>query len=300
VVENKAVLLWLFTMNRLSCWLMGLVFSLSCGLAKADNTTNADIANNASANSTDSWFDDLTSTLYLGVGKGYHHTLVPGLEQEFNQGLLFVVTGELTWGNFFIETPMHRSGAYIYSVSIGYRFYQQQEHSFDLIASNYNVWLPDNKVSSATPQLDGLAIRLGDSVHGVRYQFQSQQHLLGVETGVDFVSHRGAIGRLSYSYLLPWRNLDLYLNAALTFETAKVVNYYYGVASEEVRPDRPLYQPDAGLKTHLGISAIYPLAEYWQLDGSVGVNLFNHSYLDSPLVTSSHEKMAMLMVRYVF
>jgi outer membrane protein len=277
-------------MNSLSRWLFGLIFSSCSCFANADTPA------------PQSWFDDLEGTLYLGVGKGYHHTLVPGLdqEQEINQGLLFVVTGELTWGNFFIETPMHRQGAHVYSASVGYRFYQQQQHSWDLISSNYNVWIPDNKISSATPQLTGLQIRNSDTLNSLRYQYQIKQHLIGVEAGFDLVSHHGAIGRISYSYLLPWRNLDLYLNAALTFEPAKVVNYYYGVAPEEVTPERPLYRAGAGIKTHVGISAIYPLAEHWQLDGSVGVNLFSRNYLDSPLVNRSHEQVTILMVRYVF
>jgi outer membrane scaffolding protein for murein synthesis (MipA/OmpV family) len=134
----------------------------------------------------------------------------------------------------------------------------------------------------------------------LRYQYQHQQHLLGVEAGLDLINHRGAIGRISYSYLLPWRNLDLYLNAALTLEAAKVVDYYYGVHTDEVRPDRPFYRPGAGLKTHLGITAIYPLAENWQLDGSFGLNFFSSSYLDSPLVTRSNEQLTIVMVRYVF
>jgi MipA family protein len=278
-------------MNIRRQWVLGLLFSLSCGYVQAED-----------ADTIKSWFEDFEGTLYLGVGKGFHNTLVPGLDQEhdINQGLLFVVTGDLRWGNFFIETPIHRSGAYVYSATIGYRFYQQQEHSWDLIASNYNIWIPDNKTSTASPQLDGLTIRNGDSVHALRYQYQSQQHAIGVEAGVDLIDHRGFIGRVSYSYLLPWRNLDLYLNAALTFEAAKVVNYYYGVHPDEVRPDRPLYRPGAGLKTHLGVTAIYPLAENWQLDGSVGLNLFSSSYLDSPLVTRSHEQVAIVMVRYVF
>ena len=273
-------------MNSSGHWFGGLLFGVCSFFTTAETP--------------ESWFDGLESTIYLGVGKGFQSTLVPGLEQELEQGLLFVVTGDLRWGNFFIETPIHRSGAYVYSASIGYRFYQQQGHSWDLITSNYNIWIPENKTSTASPQLDGLTIRNGDSVHALRYQYQHQQHAIGVEAGVDLLNHRGVIGRVSYSYLLPWRNLDLYLNAALTFEASKVVDYYYGVHPDEVRPDRPLYRPDAGLKTHLGMTAIYPLAENWQLDGSVGLNFFSSSYLDSPMVTRSHEQVAIVMVRYVF
>jgi MipA family protein len=252
------------------------------------------------AANADNWFDGLESTIYFGVGKGYHNMLVPGLEQGLNNDVLFVVSGDVKWGNFFIETPMHRRGTNIFSASIGYRFYQEQQHSWDVIASNYNMWLPDNRVSSASPQLDGLHIRKGDAIRAVRYQYQQQQHLFAAEAGYDMDSHHGAIGRLSYSYLLPWRNVDLYLNTALTWEGAKVVNYYYGVHPDEVRTDRPLYVAGAGLKTHLGVSAIYPLAENWQLDGSVGLNLFSRNYLRSPLVTRSQEEVAIMMVRYVF
>lgn len=254
----------------------------------------------ALADTTDGWFDGIESTFYLGVGKATQQTLVPGLENELDQGLLFLFTGDVRWGKFFLETPIHRTGTNINMTAIGYRFYQQHVHSWDVIASNYNTWLPDNKTSSASPQLAGLHIRKGDSVHAIRYQYQSQQHLLGVELGVDVLSHRGAIGRFSYSYVFPWRNLDFYLNAALSFESEKVVNYYYGVHPDEVRSDRPLYNAGAGVKAHMGITAIYPLAPKWQLDASLGVNLFSASYLDSPLVSRSHEQLVIVMVRYVF
>jgi outer membrane scaffolding protein for murein synthesis (MipA/OmpV family) len=273
---------------RLLCWLL----LGSCG--------SQALAAEPESSRISRWFDDFEGTVYLGVGKGFHQTLVPGLEDQLHNGLLFVLTGELKWRNFFIETPLHRSGANFYSAAFGYRFYQQDNHSWDLIASNYNIWLPENKVSTATPQLSGLHIRDADSVNSLRYQYQWRQHLFGVESGVDVLSHQGIINRLSYSYLWPWRNLDIYLNAALTFESNKVVNYYYGVSEAESRPDRPVYRSGAGLKTHLGLSVLYPLAENWQLDGSMGLNLFSSQYLDSPIVTKKQEYMAILMVRYVF
>lgn len=273
-------------MIRYGHWLIALLFSLCHGAAQADTT--------------EGWFEGIEGTFYLGVGTGAQQTLVPGLEKELDQKLLFLFTGDARWGNFFLETPIHRTGPNLNMTAVGYRFYQQQEHSWDVLASNYNTWVPGNKTSTASPQLTGLHIRLADSIQALRYQYQSQQHLLGAEFGVDILSHKGAIGRLSYSYVLPWRNLDFYLNAALSVESDKVVNYYYGVHPDEVGPERPLYQAGAGLKAHLGITAIYPLASKWQLDGSVGVNLFSHSYLDSPLVTRSHEQLAIVMVRYVF
>lgn len=273
-------------MMRKGYWFAGLLL-IFCSCAAAED-------------SSEGWFDGLESTFYLGVGKGSQQTLIPGLDQEFNRELMFLFTGDARWGDFFLETPIHRTGSNINWTAIGYRFYETQAHSWDLIASNYNAWLPDGKTSAAHPHLEGLALRQGDSIHAFRYQYQSLQHLLGAEVGVDLISHRGAIGRLSYSYLFPLRNLDIYLNAALSLESGKVVNYYFGVHPDEVRPGRPLYQPGAGLKTHLGISAIYPLAENWQLDGSFGLNFFSSSYLDSPLVTRSHEQLTIVMVRYVF
>lgn len=246
------------------------------------------------------WLDDFEGTFYLGVGKGFHNTLVPGLGDQINSGLRLILTGDVKWRNFFIETPMHRSGASIYSAAFGYRLFEQEQHSLDIIAINYNIGLPDKEVNNATSQLHGLRIREADAVNSLRYQYQWQQHLFGVEAGVDVLSHQGSVNRLSYSYLLPWRNLDIYFNAALTFESSKVLNYYYGVSETESRPDRPVYRPGAGFKTHFGVSAIYPLAEHCQLDGSIGLNLFSQHYLDSPLVTRRQESMAILMVRYVF
>lgn len=250
--------------------------------------------------STNGWRDDFDGTLYLGVGKGFHQTLVPGLERELNNDLLFVISGELQWRNFFIETPIHRSGTYIYSATIGYRFYQHEQHSWDLIASNYNVWLPNKKTSSATPQLEGLKARAPDSLNAIRYQFLWQQHVFGFESGIDLAAHHGIITRLSYSYLLPCRNLDVYLSTALTLESSNVVNYYYGIDADEARPGRALYRAGAGYKTHFGVSAVYPLAKHWQLDASVGLNLFSRNYRQSPVVTRDQEKLMVVMVRYVF
>ncbi len=254
----------------------------------------------ATTASAASWLDDVESTFYLGVGKGYQQALVPGLEKNFNSAVLIVLTGDVKFHNFFIETPIHRNGAAIYGAAVGYQFYQRDNHSWDVLANNYNVWLPDNRTSDATPELTGLHIRNADSVVGLRYQYQAERHQLSVESGMDQAAHHGVISRVSYSYFLPWRNLDLYFNAALTYESAKTVNYYYGIHSDETGPARPYYQAGAGVKTHLGVSAIYPLAEHWLLDANLGVNLFSHQYLDSPVVTAQREELAVLMVRYVF
>lgn len=250
-----------------------------------------------------SW-DEVEFTGYFAVGAGYQHALIGPLDQAVNDRLLLNLSADLTYHNFFIESDERRNVLRYGSGIIGYHLWQQDDASLALIGTGYHQAIgPDldtafGKMHIAA--LEGLKFRDSDFLVGLRYQRYWGQHYWAVEAGQDIESHYGQQLRFLYSYRQPLRNWDFYYTAGLSFSTAKVVDYYYGVRPVESLAARPVYQAGAGQQLHLGVSALYPLSTDWLLELGLAANVFSSAYTDSPLSTRDHEFLSLVKFRYVF
>ncbi|MBI3897883.1 MAG: MipA/OmpV family protein [Gammaproteobacteria bacterium] len=65
--------------------------------------------------------------------------------------------------------------------------------------------------------------------------------------------------------------------------SAEVVNYYYGVRSNEATAARPEYQGKSAVNLRVGAMARFRLARDWSLIGSVGLTRFGSGVADSPI-----------------
>jgi outer membrane protein len=64
----------------------------------------------------------------------------------------------------------------------------------------------------------------------------------------------------------------------------KYVNYYYGVAADEVRADRPLYEGASTANVEVGVRADYSPSKHHSLFLDLGTTRFGKGIKDSPLV----------------
>ena len=88
--------------------------------------------------------------------------------------------------------------------------------------------------------------------------------------------------------------------ASVSFRNAKLNNYYYGVRAEEVTPERPAYEPGAGVNYELGLQATYRLSEHWQLLGGVSVIQLSSGIRGSPVVEDRPLPVASIGLLYGF
>lgn len=72
-----------------------------------------------------------------------------------------------------------------------------------------------------------------------------------------------------------------------TWLDKKYVEYYYGVASSEVRADRAFYEGSSTVNTEIGVRMDYRLAPQHTLLLDVGTTLLGSGIKDSPLVNRS-------------
>lgn len=250
-----------------------------------------------------SW-DEVEFTGYVSVGAGYQRAIIGSLDQAVNGRILLNLSADVTYHNFFIESDERRNVLRYGSGIIGYHLWQQDDASLALIGTGYHQAIGPDLTTAFGKQhiaeLEGLQLRDSDLLVGLRYQRFWGQHYWAIEAGQDIESHYGQQLRLLYSYRLPWRNWDLYYNAGVSFSTAKVVDYYYGVRPAESAVGRPSYQAGAGQQLHFGVSALYPLSPNWVLELGLAANLFSKAYIDSPLSSRDSEYLSLVKFRYVF
>ncbi|MCW5624418.1 MAG: MipA/OmpV family protein [Burkholderiales bacterium] len=106
-----------------------------------------------------------------------------------------------------------------------------------------------------------------------------------VEAVSDLSStHKGQ--EVSLAWARSWTVGDLTLRPSLSlnYYSRALSNYYYGVEPGEARPDRPAYAPGASNNLRLGLHASYRVTTNSYLYGSFGVNRFDGSVSDSPII----------------
>jgi outer membrane scaffolding protein for murein synthesis (MipA/OmpV family) len=250
-----------------------------------------------------SW-NEVEFTGYFSVGTGYQRALIGPLDQAVNHKLLLNLSADVSYRRFFIESDERRNVLRYGSGIIGYHLWQQDDASLALIGTGYHQAIGPDLITAFGKQhiaaLEGLALRDSDFLVGLRYQRYWGQHYWAMEAGQDIDSHYGQQLRFLYSYRQMVRNWDLYYNAGLSFSTAKVVDYYYGVRPAESLLNRPVYQAGAGQQLHFGISALYPLSTDWLLELGLAANLFSRAYTASPLSSRDSEFLSLVKFRYVF
>lgn len=248
--------------------------------------------------------DEIDFTGYFAIGAGYQQGMIGAMDQSVNERLMLNLSADVSYRNFFIESDERRNVLRYGSGIIGYHLWQGENAGLALIGTGYHQAIGPHIVTAFGKQhleaLDGLTLRDSDFLIGVRYQYFMQQHYWSVELGQDIDSHYGQQLRFLYSHRQPIRNWDLYYNVGLAFSTAKVVDYYYGIRTNEVQANRAEYRAGAGQQFHIGLTALYPLSPDWLFEISLANNLFSSAYTDSPLSTRDAEFLSLVKFRYVF
>lgn len=93
-------------------------------------------------------------------------------------------------------------------------------------------------------------------------------------------------GEINLGLFHDWQHGRLLLrpSASVSWRSAKLNDYYYGVRPAEATADRPAYAPGAGVNTSLGLYASVAVSTGWQLLGSASVTALSRNVRDSPVV----------------
>ena len=89
---------------------------------------------------------------------------------------------------------------------------------------------------------------------------------------------------LSYAYLLQHGNWILRPEVGLSWQSSDLVDYYFGVQSDETTANRPAYAGDATVSPFAGIETEYSFSEQTRLVGGLGVGRLGDGIGDSPII----------------
>lgn len=94
----------------------------------------------------------------------------------------------------------------------------------------------------------------------------------------------GSTIQLSLQHNSPVGPAVLTPELALSWRSASLNRYYYGISAQEATTALPAYNPGAGLNVSLGLRAQTWLSEHWQVMGGVAATAFSSGLADSPIV----------------
>jgi len=135
-------------------------------------------------------------------------------------------------------------------------------------------------------RLTGMPTRRDAIEGGAVFEWELPQLSLSVAYFTDWSDTSGGQSlRFSMDHQLidegPW-DLSAYLD--LDYANAKIVQYYFGVRSDEATATRPSYQPGAAVISSLGFSGAYKLNKNYALLFGSELTSLGAAAADSPIV----------------
>jgi outer membrane protein len=123
------------------------------------------------------------------------------------------------------------------------------------------------------------------------------------ELSIDWLTdtldqHNGQEVDLTYRYQWQQGKWALSPFLSLVYQDSKLTDYYYGVSTEESRPDLPTYEPGSAQILRAGINSTWSMSKRMRLFANVSVDGLDSSISDSPLVDEDWIPAAMVGFTY--
>lgn len=256
--------------------------------------------------------DEFNWQIMLDLSVAYNPSFLTGVKQNdildyLGLGLLL----DISYKGFFLQTNQRRSIAILQGNELGYQLVVRENWQFDILIKNYmQGYKPAQLIKyndESIPTLEGLSDRNYGGGIALRYSHFFDNAIFTIDFANVHVDEdaqgddiEGLVIDSFYSYLLPYRNWDIYLGAGLTYYDTNLVDYYIGVNADEVSNVRPLYSADSGFEGTLEIYAQYPLSQSWSFNTGITYSFYENSIKKSPLIEKNKLVQVMLGVLYVF
>lgn len=248
----------------------------------------------------------------LDLSVVYDPKIVIGIKQD--EVLHYLMPGllvDISYKGFYLQTNQRRSNTVLGGTEFGYQLLIEDNWQLDLIAKAYmqgydsetliKYGIGDNELLAGLKERDstlGFALRYSQYFESALFTLDFAYGTSGVDTEDKVIG--GIIIDSFYSYLIPYRNWDIYLGAGLTYFSQDIVNYYIGVSPDEVTDFRGEYNAKAGYRAQLEVFAQHPLSQSWSFNTGITYSIFSSDVKESPLVDTNYTTQVMIGVQYVF
>ena len=208
-----------------------------------------------------------------GMGAGIRAKTSPYLGDSTRYDLipLYLYDGD----RFFLHT--NRAGIKLFTEGT-----DKNGQRFDVFVEQRLEGFPSDKLPTS---LAGMAPRDSGLNVGLAWQRRQNWGTVRAEFMHDIGSASdGTEARLGYGH--QWRSgpWSLRPDISVSWRSAKLNNYYYGVRANEALASRAAYTPGSGWQSELGLYGSYELTQRWSLLAGVSATVLGSSVRNSPVV----------------
>lgn len=114
----------------------------------------------------------------------------------------------------------------------------------------------------------------------VDWQLQVLSDVSGVHNGEEL--------RLAFSGARGYGEHQLGLATGISWKSAELLEYYYGVSADEASETLPVYEPGSGASPFVRLSWSKPLNRKWHWLGSLQYEHLSRAQRHSPIITDNH------------
>ena len=220
--------------------------------------------------------------LAIGLGVGFVTNPFKGVDDE----ILPFPDISYQNGNFSIDLN-----------EIGYAVYSQENCAITLLGS----WRSAPYDSDDSTYLHGMEKRDFVVEGGVSLTGETPVGTLGLMAMSDVTNnHKGQIVTAQYSISFGSESWGIEPVAGVSWQSKKMVDYYYGVRQSEVRDDRPAYSGKSTFSPFIGLSGELKISDHVVLQSGVNCEFMGSGITDSPLIDDKYVLSGSVSLSYFF
>jgi len=141
-----------------------------------------------------------------------------------------------------------------------------------------------------SPFLHGMHTRNWSVDGGVNIEAVTPIGLLGVSIVSDLLGrNRGQEVEFRYLIMFPLFGFHFIPSGGVRWKSDNLVNYYYGVRPDEVRPGRPAYQGEQAFDPFLRLVVRHSLTKHWSLFSDAQYEWLAGEIANSPIVSKDYQ-----------
>ncbi|MFQ5469717.1 MAG: MipA/OmpV family protein [Gammaproteobacteria bacterium] len=167
----------------------------------------------------------------------------------------------------------------------GYSMVDRQGYQLGLIGSLRF----DGYDSGDSPALQGMRPRDHAIDGGVRIVLSGSLGEAEVKGITDLTNtHDGSEISIAFSRPIIFHKTMIKPSLAVRWKSKKLMNYYYGVATDEVRSGRAAYNPDASLSWVTELDVMHGLSKHLSVVVNLAYEQLGTEYTDSPIIEDDY------------
>ena len=137
-----------------------------------------------------------------------------------------------------------------------------------------------------SPFLEGMSKRRATVEGGMAADLKAGPGAFRLEAQADLLGkHGGGQVSLGYGVGFPIGRLEVMSRAAVSWQSAELVDYYYGVRASEATAARPAYKAGDALVPSIGVDFSYPITRRTSLVAFTYAEFLPEAVTNSPIVS---------------